>query len=443
MEATRVAISEVTGAGLVLPPEPPGEAQPLHAAYARYLAQCCRQLLSAEPLLPSSVRPVYERVASCVRQALVRNRKQTLACFASPVIGASLLSLNLRDALSLFAPRIDEAATQMLPNLMLELGLRGLLPPELQTEFGGEIRPLLSFRLGGEITPPAGTNRLCFAKDSLIAMCDGGHSHRLPLAPEAMGRALGSSEGDFRFDRRYWPCGGVTRVATVDTNPIAGFEAHPDKEGNHIDLGGHSVEEWVRSLDESFSLVGEFLPGVFTEMGPLLHQMVPVGYDAEKHLSASLREAIGTVYLTLHPDVMTMTEAVIHEFQHNKLNVSGYSADYLVNAYHPLYKSPVRPDPRPLSGILLAVHAFLPVAEFYRRMRDAKHPLAENPEFTRRLTAIDGKNREGMAMLRENGEFTAQGQTLFAELEEVERRHAADRQARGDAPLSVSDSHSA
>ena len=106
----------------------------------------------------------------------------------------------------------------------------------------------------------------------------------------------------------------------------------------------------------------------------MLHEIIPVGYDAVRHLSASYREAVGTVYLTLHPSVMIMTEAVIHEFQHNKFNVSAYSADYLSNAFHPLYKSPVRPDPRPLWGILLAVHAFLPVAELYRRMRDDRPP---------------------------------------------------------------------
>ena len=72
----------------------------------------------------------------------------------------------------------------------------------------------------------------------------------------------------------------------------------------------------------------------------------------------------------------------------------------LTNAFHPLYKSPIRPDPRPLWGILLAVHAFLPVAELYRRMRDAGHPLAAHPGFERACPSIDLKNHEGMEMLR-------------------------------------------
>src|SRR5205085_553303 len=84
-------------------------------------------------------------------------------------------------------------------------------------------------------------------------------------------------------------------------------------------------------------------------------------------------------YLTLNPNAMTMAEAVVHEFQHNKFNVVADEVAFLTNAFHPLYPSPVRPDPRPLWGILLAVHAFLPVAELYRRLRDAGHPLAALP----------------------------------------------------------------
>src|SRR5690606_29281811 len=173
--------------------------------------------------------------------------------------------------------------------------------------------------------------------------------------------------------------------------------------------------------------VQRFLPREYAEMMLMLHQVIPVGFDERRHLSASYREALGTVYLTLHPNLMTMTEAVIHEFQHNKFNVASHSAAFLSNAFHPLYKSPVRPDPRPLWGIMLAVHAFLPVAELYRRMRDAGHPLAEHPDFERRMSDIDLKNHEGMEMLRANAVFTPAGRAMFDELEQLERRHMSER----------------
>src|SRR5262249_54460955 len=222
-----------------------------------------------------------------------------------------------------------------------------------------------------------------------------------------------------------------SHFATSDPNPIAEFEAHPDKAGNPVDLGGRPQEGWISILDECFALIERYMPGEFAEMRTMLHEIIPVGYDSVRHLSASYREAVGTIYLTLHPSVMIMTEAVIHEFQHNKFNAAAYSLDFLANAFHPLYKSPIRPDPRPLWGILLAVHAFLPVAELYRRMRDAGHPLAAHPDFERRMSEIDLKNLEGMAMLRAHAEFTAAGRALFEELEAGVQRHLADRQARG------------
>ena len=60
--------------------------------------------------------------------------------------------------------------------------------------------------------------------------------------------------------------------------------------------------------------------------------------------------------------------------------MASYSADFLKNPFEPCYKSPVRPDPRPLWGILLAVHAFLPVAVMHRRLRADSHPIVRSFE---------------------------------------------------------------
>jgi len=122
---------------------------------------------------------------------------------------------------------------------------------------------------------------------------------------------------------------------------------------------------------------------------------------------------------------MTMVEAIIHEFQHNKLHALLELDPLLHNAFAPLYSSPVRPDPRPLQGVLLAVHAFQPVARLYQRMRDAGHPGTEQPDFVRRYAQIMKGNHEGASVLLEHGQPTAIGQGLLDEI----RRH--DREAAG------------
>lgn len=122
------------------------------------------------------------------------------------------------------------------------------------------------------------------------------------------------------------------------------------------------------------------------------------------------------MYLSLHPSVMTMVEAIVHEFSHNKLNALFEIDGVLENAFAPLYASPVRPDPRPLQGVLLAVHAFLPVARIYEKMIDARHPLADTGSFRARFTEIVRINQEGASTLRENAQPTPIGRALIDEI---------------------------
>jgi HEXXH motif-containing protein len=216
-------------------------------------------------------------------------------------------------------------------------------------------------------------------------------------------------------------------LATVDDNPLAMMEAHPDKAGNSIDLGGRSIEAWCGPLREALELLAAHLPVVREEAELLLHQIVPVGVDDEKHLSASYREALGTIYLTLHPSLMTMTEAVVHELMHTKLNAMLELDPLLENAFFPLFASPVRPDPRPLHGVLLAVHAFLPVAELYRRMIEADHPLARSAAFRERHRVIARKNHDGATVLLANARPTEAGRALLDEIARLDARFEATR----------------
>ncbi len=200
-------------------------------------------------------------------------------------------------------------------------------------------------------------------------------------------------------------------LATADLNPLAMREAHPDKSGNAIDLGGHAPEVWCDSLRAALAVVADDLPVVREEIDLLIEQLVPVGWHEEAHLSASYAEAVGTIYLSLHPNVMTMAEALVHEHQHNKLNAL-FDLDVLLeNDPAERYASPVRPDPRPLHGLLLAVHAFLPIERLYeRRIERGERHLA------RRHEEIVRSNRAAAEVLLEHARPTAIGRGILDEI---------------------------
>ncbi len=209
-------------------------------------------------------------------------------------------------------------------------------------------------------------------------------------------------------------------LALADVNPLSMLEEHPDKSGNAIDLGEKSLEEWREGLNQAFSLIEQGLGDLYEEIVSTRVRIVPVGYEPERHLSASYREAPGLVYLTLHPSALTLAEAIVHETQHGKLNVLRWFDPVLENGDSTWSRSAVRPDLRPLSGVLLAVHTFVPVAALHLALHEAGHPLATGPVFERRRAEVLAANAHGLATLRELGQPTQVGRRVLDGLEELQ-----------------------
>jgi len=206
-------------------------------------------------------------------------------------------------------------------------------------------------------------------------------------------------------------------LALQDANPLSMDEAHPDKSGNAIDLGGRSVADWVSSLREALELIRVGLPEWWSELPASLERLLPVGFEPERHLSASYQEAPNMAYLTLHPDPLTMAEAIIHETQHGRLNRLMMLDPVLRNGQSAWTSSPVRPDMRPLSGVLLAAHAFVPVGALHARLAAQGHPLSRSPHFVRRRAEVSESNARALGTLAELGEPSPAGRRLLSDLE--------------------------
>lgn len=222
------------------------------------------------------------------------------------------------------------------------------------------------------------------------------------------------------IDGRWEPCGAAlsrrARLALIDSNPLFELEAHPDKAGNRLDLGGRPAAEWQGELSAALDVIEGALPTWCEDRDLVLRRLVPVGYEPEMHLSASYREAPGRIYLTLHPSRLTLAEAIVHEAQHGRLNIASWLDPVLRNGRTTWTPSPVRPDLRPLMGVLLAVHAFVPVAALHLRLAEAGHPLAEGPEFARRRAQVLASNERGLRIVEELGRPTAFGARMVREI---------------------------
>lgn len=374
---------------------PEGSTATMERVLSAALSRLLRDLgkLPLRRASPGVARSLAE-VLRATRAELSREPGRVFGVLRRPNVGTAVRVLRgLEDRRS-----IDAVAAQLACTLAVELAAAGAELPPLELPRG----PARVVCLGHRTVLPGGPARL-------------------EAGRWTAGGATVALDAD-ALARPFHPIDGELVLALADDNPLAMLEAHPDKEGNAVALGGRPAARWCEALRDALAAIEAHLPLVREEAALVLHQIVPVGYDARKHLSASYREAIGTIYLTLHPRRMTMAEALIHELSHNKLNALFELDPVLENAFWPLYSSPVRPDPRPLHGVLLAVHAFLPVAELYRRMIEAEVPEAATPDFRRRYAQIVKNNREGAQVLLEHAAPTEVGRGL---LDEIARLNAS------------------
>jgi HEXXH motif-containing protein len=303
------------------------------------------------------------------------------------------------------------------PALLVGLCRRGALPEAVVWE--GPLSTLVD-GVGGRV--------LHLSTPASALLCDAaGVELRL-----ADGRRLAPEHPELQASQPFLPLRPGISLSLFDSNPLASVEDHPDKQGNRLDLGGRSTEEWAAALDQALGLIERGLPAWAAELPLALQRLLPVGFEPERHLSASYREAPGLAYLTLHPDPLTLAEAIVHETQHSKLNVLSLLDAVLENGRTTWTASPVRPDLRPLMGVLLAVHAFVPVAALHAGLEEAGHPLAETAAFQRRRAAVLASNARGLQIVEELGRPTAAGARLLREARALHDALAGPDGAAGD-----------
>lgn len=360
-----------------------------------------RSAAGLSPQLARALPPVQWALARLSKSAPER----VVAAFGSPDVLAPIL------ALASGAHPADDCLSRAVPALLARLGT---LPERVLWELPLPALVDASRERVLRCTPPARALRLG-PEGAFLDL--GGASLRVDADPDAA--ALPPAVRVERPFTRLHAALPALRLATFDSNPLAMLEAHPEKGGNALDLGGHHLEEWVESLHAALELVRVGLPAWWAELPRALERLVPVGWHAERHLSASYREAPLVAYLTLHPDALTLAEAVVHETQHTKLNLLSWLEPVLENAYTEWTASPVRPDLRPVMGVLLAVHAFVPVAALHYGLAESGHAAAQTARFAHRRREVLAGNARGLAILREKARPTVMGARLLAELERL------------------------
>jgi HEXXH motif-containing protein len=123
--------------------------------------------------------------------------------------------------------------------------------------------------------------------------------------------------------------------------------------------------EWTKLLNEAWQILTTHYPGFAGELAGGMSTLVPLENESS-FTGASSSIAFGAIAMTAKYSAVDLAEGLVHELQHSKLNALFDLVDLYDPDFGELLYAPWRDDPRPASGLLHGVFAFVTAVEFWR-----------------------------------------------------------------------------
>lgn len=208
---------------------------------------------------------------------------------------------------------------------------------------------------------------------------------------------------------------------SMHTQHISHWLSHPDHDKQSIDslFWTIAVDEWVALYEKSFSLLRAADSWFFSEIQSLLTRIVPYWVSQDAHNSCSHEKIIGCIYASYplwydYPEVAVM-EAIVHEYNHNKIHLIMRMDKLIRNTRQTQYYSPYRPDARHIHGIYLGLHAM--VATYYIMLKCFSEKIIprDSPFFKKTIVYVL-KNGLAINTLRSYGKFTQLWEAIFEDM---------------------------
>jgi HEXXH motif-containing protein len=151
-------------------------------------------------------------------------------------------------------------------------------------------------------------------------------------------------------------------------------------------LTDDEIDRWRTRLDAAWRVLADRHAHRLDTMAAAIRCLVPVEPAGQLGgVSASSSDAPGAVALTepVSPERLAVT--LIHESQHHRLATLHDLKPLYTTPSRQLFYSPWRNDPRPVSGVVHALMAFLGVADFWSRERTGPTSELEYARHVRQL----------------------------------------------------------
>lgn len=173
-----------------------------------------------------------------------------------------------------------------------------------------------------------------------------------------------------------------------------------------------SVERYTAWVEEAAGILARVWPQAAVELDALVRVVVYV--EGAGFRSATLRGSFGAVYAGTGflDGVPACFEMLLHEAGHHSLYLRNAFQVFVTNAAE-VASHPLRPDPRPIGGIVHAAHVLCRMTTGLAKW--SREPDAPAEARARRDDAFDRFSRT-LGVLRERARWTPAGERYFAGL---------------------------
>jgi hypothetical protein len=186
-------------------------------------------------------------------------------------------------------------------------------------------------------------------------------------------------------------------------------------------LSSENICKWKTALEKSLNCIDNVSKELIFEIEALISVAIPVvSPQSDIHLSSSSSEIIGSFYISYSEDTFILSEAIVHEYHHNKLNLILCLDSILIDNFKKRkYYSPWRKDARPLIGLLHGCFAFWGVASYWGKYLEVhKNTNSLEAEIStdrlkHRLENLLVQLDIGFDILEKNAAFTEEGEKFI------------------------------
>ncbi|MFD2170598.1 aKG-HExxH-type peptide beta-hydroxylase [Tumebacillus lipolyticus] len=174
------------------------------------------------------------------------------------------------------------------------------------------------------------------------------------------------------------------------------------------------ADEVVANMRRGAELVKEFWPEMYAELRGYVRRLVLVERPAP--ISFSDFRAHGTTLYAHNPHTpLLWAEWIVHESSHLRLNAMMSGRPHMLNDMSERYSSPWRQELRPLFGIYHGCFVHVRVMELYKQLLANSNLYRE--ELLAELAVKQEQLVKGLAMMREHGKLTPDGEELMSLME--------------------------